>query len=46
MDYVFLTDITGVLGEWLSMEFDEAIPPEVIAFLEDAYALAAKALEG
>ena len=34
---VYLTDITGVIGEWLDMDFDDEVPYEVIELLQKAY---------
>ena len=34
---VVLTDITGVLGEWLDVGFDPDIPREVVVLLTNAY---------
>lgn len=45
MEIVFLTDITGHIGEWLDAEFDDEVPNEVIALLKKAYHLAANALD-
>jgi hypothetical protein len=44
MNTIYLTDITGVIGEWLDMEFDNEVPYEVISLLEKAYNLAVKEL--
>lgn len=40
---VYLTDITGVLGEWLEAEFIE-VPTEVVELLTKAYELSVKEL--
>ena len=44
METIYLTDITGTLGEWLDMEFDNEVPYEVISLLQKAYELAVKEL--
>lgn len=44
MDAVYLTDITGTIGEWLDEEFVE-VPIEVIKLLTKAYELAVKELD-
>ena len=41
---VYLTDITGVIGQWLDMEFDDEIPEEVIELLQKAYNASVKEL--
>ena len=41
---VYLTDITGVIGQWLDMEFDDEIPKEVIELLQKAYDTSVKEL--
>lgn len=40
MDTVYLTDITGTLGEWLDAEFDSEVPVRVIRLLQEAYKVA------
>lgn len=45
MEQIYLTDITGTLGEWVSMDFDDEVPKEVVALLEKVYILATKELE-
>lgn len=40
MNIIYLTDITGTLGEWLDMDFDDEIPHEIIELLEKVYNLA------
>lgn len=44
-EIVYLTDITGTLGQWLDAEFSDEIPQEVIHALSTAYQLAVKALD-
>lgn len=44
VDTVYLTDITGTIGEWLDAEFDGEIPPDVVSLLRKAYELAVKNL--
>lgn len=44
MNTVYLTDITGTIGEWLDKEFDNEIPYEIIKLLEETYNLAVKEL--
>ena len=46
MEFVYLTDITGTIGRWLDMEFDNEVTAEVVALLEVAYNLAVNELEG
>ena len=36
-EVIYLTDITGVIGEWLGSEFDSEVPKEVINLLRMAY---------
>ena len=45
MDIVYLTDITGTIGEWLDTEFGDDIPDEVIRLLYKAYDIAVKELD-
>ena len=45
MNTVYITDITGVIGEWLDMEFDDEIPNEVIDLLQETYNAAIKKLQ-
>lgn len=44
MEVVYLDDITGTLGEWISADFVEEVPQKVIELLEEAYNLAVKEL--
>lgn len=37
MKTVYLTDITGTIGEWLDIDFDSEVPNEVIELLKKAY---------
>lgn len=45
METIYLTDITGTIGEWLDAEFDDEVPNEVIQLLKKAYELSAKEYE-
>lgn len=45
METIYLTDITGTIGEWLDTEFDNEVPYEVVELLKKAYKIAAKELE-
>lgn len=45
METIYLTDITGTIGEWLDGEFDDEMPDEVVDLLEQAYALAVGSIE-
>ena len=45
MDIIYLTDITGTIGEWLDAEFDSEVPNEVVELLTKAYELSAKEYE-
>lgn len=45
MDTIYLTDITGTIGEWLDTAFDNEVPNKTIALLEKVYNLAVKELE-
>lgn len=42
---IYLTDITGTIGEWLDVDFDIEVPNEVIELLEKAYEIAVKELK-
>ena len=42
MEAIYLTDITGTIGEWLDIGFDDETPDEVIRLLTKAYVLASK----
>ena len=44
MNTIYLTDITGTIGEWLDTEFDNEVPSEVIKLLEQAYNIAVQNL--
>ena len=44
METVYLTDITGTIGEWLDTDFDNEVSNEIIKLLTDVYNLAAKEL--
>lgn len=44
MDFVYLTDITGTLGEWLDSEFDNDVPYDVVSLLQKAYEVATSKL--
>ncbi len=45
METVYLTDITGTIGEWLDADFDSEVPNEVIELLKKAYEIAVKEFE-
>lgn len=45
MDTVYLTDITGTIGEWLEAGVDSEVPYEVVKLLYKAYELAVKELD-
>ena len=45
METVYLTDITGTIGEWLDAEFDSEVPWEVASLLQRAYEIAVKELD-
>ena len=45
MDTIYLDDITGTIGVWLDMEFDNEVPYEVVELLEKAYNIASKEFE-
>ena len=45
MAAIYLTDITGTIGEWLEAYFDDEVPNEVVDLLIKAYNLSAKELE-
>ena len=42
---VYLTDITGTIGQWLDTDFDDEVPAGVIELLREAYRAATKALD-
>ena len=42
LDIVYLTDISGTIGQWLDMEFDDEVPYEIIELLEKVYSLTVK----
>ena len=44
MGSIYLTDITGTLGEWLDSTFEDDVPKAVIDLLSKAYNLAVKEL--
>ena len=44
MDNIYLTDITGYIGEWLDYGFDDEVPYEVIELLKKAYKIAVENL--
>ena len=44
MDTIYLTDITGTIGEWFDADFDVEVPNEVIELLKKAYEIAVKEL--
>ena len=39
METVYLTDITGHIGEWLDAEFDDEVPKEICNLLSQTYRL-------
>ena len=43
-DVLYLEEITGVIGQWMSMEFDDEIPEEVFGLLEKTLIIASKKL--
>ena len=45
METVYLTDITGTIGEWLDADFDSEVPIRVIRLLEEAYKVAVNELD-
>lgn len=45
-DILFLDDITGTLGGWLDLEFDDDIPHDAIKHLFTAYKICADKLSG
>jgi hypothetical protein len=45
METIYLTDITGTIGEWLDGYFDNEVPNEIVDLLIKAYNLSAKELE-
>ena len=45
METIYLTDITGTIGEWLDAEFDDEIPNEVVKLLKKTYELSVKEYE-
>lgn len=45
MRTIFLTDITGTIGEWLDGYFDDEVSNEIVDLLIRAYNLSAKELE-
>lgn len=45
MENIYLTDITGTIGEWLDGYFDDEVPNEVVDLLIKAYNLSEKELE-
>lgn len=45
METIYLTDITGTIGEWLDTEFNNEVPNEIVELLEKAYKIAVKELE-
>lgn len=45
METVYLTDITGTIGEWLDADFDDEVPSEVVELLKKVYKLSAKEFE-
>ena len=45
METIYLTDITGTIGEWLETKFDIEVPSEVIDLLKKAYKLASQDLD-
>ncbi len=42
MEIIYLTDITGTIGEWLNVDFDNEVPNEVVELLKKAYELSIK----
>lgn len=44
METIYLTDITGTIGEWLDTGFDNEVPNEVIELLTKVYEFAVKEL--
>lgn len=42
MNTIYLTDITGTIGEWLDYGFGSEVPNEVIELLAKAYEICAK----
>lgn len=42
METIYLTDITGTIGEWLDADFDVEVPIEVVKLLKSAYELSVK----
>lgn len=45
METVYLTDITGYIGEWLDAEFDDEVPEEIFDLLSKAYRLASELID-
>lgn len=48
MNTIFLTDITGVIGEWLddeTSEIDPEVSAEIVELLAKAYRLASEVLD-
>ena len=45
METIYLTDITGTIGEWLDGDFDDEVPNAVVDLLVKAYKLSVKELE-
>lgn len=45
METIYLTDITGTIGEWLDGYFDDEVPNKIVDLLIKAYNLAEKELE-
>jgi hypothetical protein len=45
METTYLTDITGTIGEWLDLNFDNEVPSEVVELLKKAYELSIKEYE-
>lgn len=41
---IILTDITGVIGQWLAEGFDDEVPLDVVVHLNEAYHFATKKL--
>ena len=45
MGTIYLTDITGTIGEWLDTYFDSEVLNEVVELLKKAYELSVKEYE-
>lgn len=45
MEIVYLTDITGHIGEWLDAEFDNEVPEEIFDLLSKTYRLASELID-